>query len=603
LKPLHWSKVDDAAIKGSLFGAIMDEEAKKSSSSSATAPSTADQPLDLAQVDALFAAKPPAAPKDDSAGGNASPGGSAPTAASAPASASAVKKDVLITLLDPKVSQKIDIATSRLRLSPSALRDALLAMDESVLPPERLSALQAVMPSSEDVEAVRAWINDAAAAAPAGADSIQSLGSAERFVAALSSVSGTPDLPTRVSLFLLKQGFGESVAGLEAQFGQVKCLLTSLRTSSALKRVFRVVLELGNYLNGPQSAKGGLHGFKLATLSLLKSTKSLDGSTSLLEVLVDTCARAYGPSLARNLFEVDLEGLSAAASLDSASLVAEKDKLKTQLAKLGQALQALEKAQKGAQPQDSSSGVPPDRFLPVMRSFLSDASGRMEALEGLVSATLTATEDACTWFGERREAKWDALLARFNDFAAAWAQAEQKGERIKAAELKRLQSDALKRQVSQRKAAGGGGGGGGGTAATTNWKGAAAAAISKPGDNAAVPAGGGGGGGGSRMGNIAALLMQQQQQRRRSLLGGGGAPGATLLAHPPAAAVADASPEVPTRRRVASKAGGHGGAAMALNDMLLAGMAARRAAEATRLAPPPPVDEEDVPPPPPPEEE
>jgi hypothetical protein len=500
----------------------------------------------------------------------------------------------LISLLDPKVSQKIDIATSRLRLSPSALRDALLAMDESVLPPERLSALQAVMPSSEDVEAVRAWINDAA---PAGADNVQSLGSAERFVAALSSVSGTPDLPTRVSLFLLKQGFGESVAGLEAQFGQVKSLLTSLRTSSALKRVFRVVLELGNYLNGPQSAKGGLHGFKLATLSLLKSTKSLDGSTSLLEVLVDTCARAYGPSLARNLFEVDLEGLSAAASLDSASLVAEKDKLKTQLAKLGQALQALEKAQKGAQPQDSN-GVPPDRFLPVMRSFLSDASARMEALEGLVSATLAATEDACTWFGERREAKWDALLARFNDFAAAWAQAEQKGERIKAAELKRLQSDALKRQVSQRKAAGGGGGGGGGTAAAAaNWKGAAAAATSKPG---AGPAGGGGGGG-SRMGNIAALLMQQQQQRRRSLLGGD-APGATPLPPPPSdAADVGASPEIATRRRVASKAGGHGGAAMALNDMLLAGMAARRAAEATRLAPPPP-DEEDVPPPPPPEE-
>jgi hypothetical protein len=64
------------------------------------------------------------------------------------------KKPEVVMLVDPKRSNNINICLGRFRMSHEALRDAILAMDESVIPAERIQALITCAPTQDEVDTV-----------------------------------------------------------------------------------------------------------------------------------------------------------------------------------------------------------------------------------------------------------------------------------------------------------------------------------------------------------------------------------------------------------------------------------------------------------------
>ena len=57
-------------------------------------------------------------------------------------------------------------------------------------------------------------------------------------------------------------------------------------TNKALKRLFGLILALGNYMNGGNRTRGQADGFGLEILPKLKDVKSSQGSITLLHFIV-----------------------------------------------------------------------------------------------------------------------------------------------------------------------------------------------------------------------------------------------------------------------------------------------------------------------------
>jgi hypothetical protein len=171
LKQFHWVKLDDAAVEGTCFEAIMKEEQK-----------AGEMQLDTAAIEELFAAKAVTKKEEAPADG---PAASAPKGFGMPVAA---KKEV-ISLIDPKRSQAIEIAISRLKIPHEQLKEALLNCDESILTIDRLSSLIPSMPTTEELSSVREWLQENGGA---GTADTSSLGATEKFFLVLVGVTGTP---------------------------------------------------------------------------------------------------------------------------------------------------------------------------------------------------------------------------------------------------------------------------------------------------------------------------------------------------------------------------------------------------------------------------
>jgi hypothetical protein len=74
----------------------------------------------------------------------------------------------------------------------------------------------------------------------------------------------------------------------------VRAACRQVRESPKLREVLRLILAIGNYLNGA-SARGGAYGFKLADLEKLRHVRSNDLSTTLLHYLAKVSRRLPRP--------------------------------------------------------------------------------------------------------------------------------------------------------------------------------------------------------------------------------------------------------------------------------------------------------------------
>ena len=54
-----------------------------------------------------------------------------------------------------------------------------------------------------------------------------------------------------------------------------------MMNSTGIKQLMKLILAIGNYLNG-ESARGGAWGFKINLLSKLSQTKTADGTKTLM---------------------------------------------------------------------------------------------------------------------------------------------------------------------------------------------------------------------------------------------------------------------------------------------------------------------------------
>jgi len=107
----------------------------------------------------------------------------------------------------------------------------------------------------------------------------------EQFLLDISLISMASE---RISCIVFQAEFEESVTLLARKLETVAQLSQQLIESEDLKRVFSIILTLGNYMNGGNRQRGQADGFNLDILGKLKDVKSKESHTTLLHFIVRT---------------------------------------------------------------------------------------------------------------------------------------------------------------------------------------------------------------------------------------------------------------------------------------------------------------------------
>eukprot|EP00483_Globobulimina_turgida_P011728 UN11750 len=145
-------------------------------------------------------------------------------------------------------------------------------MNDNKLSLDTIHKLINFVPTSEEAQQLNGYENE------------KNLGVAENFVKIIRSVDN--NLVERLILWEFKMDFNDLYRQEEESLIFLRKAHNSVSKSKSLKLIFRLVLKIGNYMNGSTN-KGQAYGFKLASLSQLMRSRTTDNSSTLMEYLYE----------------------------------------------------------------------------------------------------------------------------------------------------------------------------------------------------------------------------------------------------------------------------------------------------------------------------
>ncbi|OQR80657.1 formin-homology 2 domain-containing protein [Achlya hypogyna] len=215
-------------------------------------------------------------------------------------------KPKVVHLVDAKRQQNCSIALSRFRMPPKDIKQAIVALDAAVLSLERVSILQGLVPTAEELDLVKGYEGDATL-----------LGETEKFFLAVADV---PRLAQRLEAMAIALSFAQHFSEIKGKLAVLEKARGCFKQPQALVQLLHIVLAVGNYMNGG-TPRGGARGFKLEILPKLAQVKATSSATKTLLHVVVEVAVAKAPEAVR--FFDALESIEAAAALSLAQLLVE----------------------------------------------------------------------------------------------------------------------------------------------------------------------------------------------------------------------------------------------------------------------------------------
>eukprot|EP00743_Colponemidia_sp_Colp-15_P012191 GILK01013794.1.p1 GENE.GILK01013794.1~~GILK01013794.1.p1 ORF type:complete len:473 (-),score=108.47 GILK01013794.1:159-1577(-) len=240
------------------------------------------------------------------------------------------------------------------------------------------------------------------------------LGDAEKYFVELISI---PKLSDRLDAFIFKLRFQQLVDELGKNLAIVRGALGEVKRSQKLKRVFEVILALGNYLNGG-SARGQAYGFKLDSLNKLSEVKSTDNKKSLMMYLA-----AYLETKEKNVYDFnsDLTRVEEAARVGFQQLQQDLHQVKS----------GTKIAQRVVEHQSSH---PLDKLKVVLEPFALKASQVAEQLDRDLALLQKDYEDLCKFYCEDpKKLPSEEFFKIFYDFKTSYERARDENVRQKEA--------------------------------------------------------------------------------------------------------------------------------------------------------------------------
>jgi len=346
-----------------------------------------------------------------------------------------------VAVLDLKRSNQISIALAKFKCPHSAVRDAILRLDETIIKAEDIGRLRQCAPSGEERELLQPYL-------PGGeqhANFESTLGSAELFLAYMAQV---PRLTPRLDAFHTKHTLPNRLADATAQINALDAATACVRASTRLPPLLSLVLALGNILNDG-STKGGAKGFRLDVLNRLGETKTagVTPQSSLLHHLANI-AVSQAADVAKAL-KHELVALDEASAISIVTLDADVGAMRREVESLSKEMPLVEKM---------AGGI--DRFHEVMGQFSSEISGALDGLETRARAMRERLLALCAFFGDTSCAdESEVVLQRVHAFSISFGKACRDNER--QAFLKRkAEQDAKERLERQKRAESAGAAGG-----------------------------------------------------------------------------------------------------------------------------------------------
>lgn len=208
--------------------------------------------IDLDDLDEVFAKKAPKAPE---------------------VKEKAVADKSVSLLADKQRSKGINIVLSQFsKLTFIELREAILDLDKSKIPPDKASLLVNAVPSPDEFAVLTEFIK--------GGGDVKNLDKAEQFVAAMM---GIPLMKERLQALIFSAEWDDTIARLQKPMENFNQAVESLLKSERLKALLAALLKVGNILN-----QANAPGFKTGVLPKLDEIKTTKKPTrTLVEYLVD----------------------------------------------------------------------------------------------------------------------------------------------------------------------------------------------------------------------------------------------------------------------------------------------------------------------------
>lgn len=406
LKSFNWSKLPDAKVVNTIWSELDDTKLYNA--------------MELENIDKLFCAYQKNGVANDGSVEDLHQVGKTRTK--------------ILSVIDARRAQNCTILLSKLKMSDEDICKAIKSMDSrDQLPIDMVEQLLKFTPSVEE-----------AALLEEHSEEIDSLARADRF---LYEIAKIPHYEQRLRSLHYKKRFSVAVGEVEPRIRAVMEASREVARSRRLRRLLELVLALGNYMN--RGARGNAWGFRLASLNRLHDTKSSAvKGTSLLHYLVHILEKKFKDILK---LEEDIPHAREASKVSLAELEKDMAALRTGLKEVERELEFHR-----SQAQPTANNVPADRFLPVMKEFLSSATCRFSELEDLFQDMKTRFDRAVRLFGEDNSTiQPDDFFAIFDSFLTSLNEARQDNEnfrRRKEEEERRTKQEAeLKKRTMDRK--------------------------------------------------------------------------------------------------------------------------------------------------------
>ncbi|GAM25562.1 hypothetical protein SAMD00019534_087370 [Acytostelium subglobosum LB1] len=319
-------------------------------------------------------------------------------------------------VVDAKLGQNISIFLSQFKgVSNRDLVTAVLNQDETKISRDQVRQMAKLLPSKDDQNALKDF-----------------LATQERSKLALADqycidIGAFPFAAEKIALFQLRSEFSMRVAELRPDIAAVNLACNDILKSQNIKRLFEIVLVLGNFINYG-TVRGEQSGYKIDTLIKMADTKSSDLQTNLTHTLVRYCEQREKKLLT---FADELSSLSTAKRVIWSGVVAD-------LAALSRDFSAckaiVEQFQKTNEP-----------FCQTMLSFLELAANEVDKLKKLQANTEESFKKLCTYLGEESSKTTpDEVFELFSRFVELFEGATKFLEQIKEQEEKEAKREAQK---------------------------------------------------------------------------------------------------------------------------------------------------------------
>ncbi|KAI0216793.1 hypothetical protein L0F63_005205, partial [Massospora cicadina] len=315
-----------------------------------------------------------------------------------------------ITLIDLNRANNIAIALARMKMPFSAIKLAILEVDDARLSMDNLRSLESNAPTQEEIKLVRSHT-----------DLLDNLGTAEKYILQIMDI---PRLPERLNCMIFRRRFDADVEELLPELEVLSKVTGELRSSKRLKGLLEITLALGNYLNA-DTPRGDARGFKFDGLNLLKDVKANGRKEGIpLATLLHYLAQALEEKR-RAILEVreEFPSMEAAARVSVTTLTNNIYSLSQGVKQVQHELRAHRKLI--ALPEN-------DRFIPTMEQFVARASRVAAEVKAKGERLEREIEDLLTYFGEDAATKPEDFLNLVIGFLDALENARAENAKLKA---------------------------------------------------------------------------------------------------------------------------------------------------------------------------
>lgn len=207
------------------------------------------------------------------------------------AAVAAVKKEEMtekpgkakqVSLYDGKRTQNVLIAIGKLRMTPKEITDLVFKLDPDNLTIELTQTILAICPTIEEVNTALSYQN------PQDMDMVGQL-----FI----NLAEIPRISQRLDCHKMAFTWADDYSSVSSKLGILHSACREIGDNLAVQKILRMVLTLGNYMNGGTS-RGCAYGVKLDTLLKLSTLKGngKESNGTLLSFLVATI-EVYYPEL------------------------------------------------------------------------------------------------------------------------------------------------------------------------------------------------------------------------------------------------------------------------------------------------------------------